>query len=222
MANFPTGFEAPHYIDPAEITARYAAPFIELDKLGYVVVAGLCPANVADLTEISEQAGTLEYCPNDIAKRWTDIPTAEKQLGKDGGRGAFRLEKIATSETAAHGWTGKSSADERAFLPDCENTFAVRVNERFQRQGLGKLFSHAIVAGSMGLYRAKRIGLETWASNTGAVKSYLGAKAVLSNLSGEVLRPTLDESFPIAEDGAHKGKHVRTDIRLYMKFPWSF
>jgi GNAT superfamily N-acetyltransferase len=214
MAEFPTTFaETPHYIHPTEIPAHLAEPFIALKQKGFIMVAGITPANVEDLAEIANQEGVLEYCPNDIAKRWTDIPTAEKQLAKDGGRGVFRTEHVHTGDTAAFGWTGKSSDEERGFLPECENTFALRANEDYRGQGLGKLVSRAIVVGSMYFYGAKRIGLETWASNTTAVRSYLGAGAVLKTTQDSMRLTRIPEQ--------QDANGMRRDVRLYMQYPWS-
>jgi len=99
-------------------------------------------------------------------------------------------------------------------------TFAIRLNEEFAGQRLATPFTRAIVYGSMKYFNAKGIGLETWASNNKAVNSYVRAGALLTSAqNGE--RPTLDETFPIAEEGKHAGKHVRPDTRLYMKFPES-
>jgi len=213
MAEFPTTFTEPHYINPTEIPAHLAGPFVDLGRKGIVMVAGIEPANVEDLTKIAGQEGVLEYCPKDIATRWTDIPTTQKQLAKDGGRGVFRAESIDTGDTVAFGWTGKSSDEERAYLPACENTFALRANEAYRGQGLGRHVSRAIVAGSMFFYGARKIGLETWASNTPAVRSYLGASAVLVTTQ-DSMRPT---RVPEHQDA----NGMRRDVRLYMQYPWS-
>ncbi|MFA5004125.1 MAG: hypothetical protein WC498_02505 [Candidatus Saccharimonadales bacterium] len=214
MANFPDSFtENPTYIHPTNVRPSDAEPFAQLERRGFVVVAGLRESDVADLSAIAGQEGVREYCPNDIAKRWTDIPTTEKQLAKDGGRGVFRLESLETHETAAFGWTGKSSEDERALLPMCENTFALRINETYRGQRLGRPFSRAIVAGSVALFKAKKIGLETWGSNTPAVRSYLGAGALLVTTQYD-RRLT---RVPELQDADGK---VR-DVRLYMQYPQS-
>lgn len=211
MADFPNTFtEAPHYIPATNIQARHAEAFLELESKGFIVAAGLSMYDVARITAIASQEGVQEYCPNDLAKRWTDIPTARKQLAKDGGRAVFRLETIDSGRTVAFGWTGKSSDEERKFLPDCENTFALRISEDYRGMGLGRPFSRAIVAGSMALYGARRIGLENWGSNTPAIRSYLGAGAVLVTTKDD-RRPT---RIPEQQDADGK----RRDVRLYMQF----
>jgi RimJ/RimL family protein N-acetyltransferase len=192
--------------------ADYQA-YAYLASKGLYLVAGITRDSVPSLTEISQQEGPLEYCPNDIEKRWADEQMAEQQLAKDGGRAGFLLESIDTGDVAAFGWVGKSSEDERKFLPMCENTFALRVNENYRGQRLATPASRLIVRAAMSLYGARRIGLETWGSNTAAVRSYLGAGALLVTTQADKRKtraPELQDT---------EGK-VR-DVRLYMRFPQS-
>ena len=75
----------------------------------------------------------------------------------------------------------------------------------------------------MALFGAKEgIGLETWASNTPAVSTYIGkgVGALLTAVRNDE-RPTRDESFPVRTEGEHAGKRMRPDTRLYMRFPQS-
>jgi hypothetical protein len=214
-AYFPTTFtDTPEYLyyDDFSHDQAAAAAYLQLATRGLRVVSGLQPNKVADLTTISLQEGTLEFCPNDIEKRWTDIPTAERQLAKDGGRAVFRLED-ENEQTAAFGWIGASSDEERAYLPMCTNTFALRVNEHFRGQRLATPFSRLIVAGAGARHGAHDIGLETWGSNTAAVRSYLGAGALLVTTAHDrrkTRRPELQDN----EGKVH-------DVRLYMRFPQS-
>jgi hypothetical protein len=213
MANFPTGFTESRHVTQYDVPGKYSLPFIQLEHAGFAVVAGLTKEDVPALTEIAEQAGTREFCPNDIATRWTDKRAAKAQLGKDGGRGVLRLVSLEDDQTIGFGWTGAISDKEKGFLPDCENTFALRLHEAARGKKLATPFSRAIVAGSMALWGARRIGLETWGSNTPAVKAYLGAGAQLVTTKDDV-RPTL-----IKENQDKNGN--RQDIRLYMQYPWS-
>lgn len=223
MAEYPTTFcdeekRISVWYPDRDIASTHAYPFFSLRNSGLVVVAGLRPERVADLTEIAEQVGTREYCANDIKTRWTDITTAEKQLAKDGGRAVFRLERLEDGKTMGFGWTGKSSDEEREYLPDCENTFAIRMHEASQGQGLAVPFTKAIVFGSMALYGARKIGLETWGSNTAAVRTYRRAGAELVTTKDDI-RPTLHEDeYTFLVDGVPH----RRDVRLYMQFPQTF
>jgi hypothetical protein len=214
---FPTGFTEPILLNRRDFGPKHYLDLRPLDLKGFDIYAGLEEDGVADLTEIAGQKGTREYCPNDLAKRWTDIPAAEKQLGKDGGRGVVTLRSRESGQIMAFGWTGRMSDEEKGFLPLCENTFAERLHEDLRGQKLGRPFAVAIVAASMMVWDARRIGLETWGSNVAAVRSYLGAGAVKITNKDDI-RPTLKpEPYDFYNDGvAH-----RRDIREYMQYPWS-
>lgn len=214
MANFPTGFEeTPHVLRFNDLRPAHSEYLSRLQSAGYDVVAGLDRASVPALAEISQQDGVREFCPNDLKRRWATEEMTEKQLAKDGGRGVLRLVSRETGETHGFGWTGKISEDERTYLPMCENTFALRLHEAARGKKLGASFSRVIVAGSMALWAAKNIGLETWASNTPAVRTYLSAGAELVTTKDDI-RPTLDR-----QKFSHENH--RNDVRLYMHYPWS-
>ena len=214
MAEFPTTFaETPHVIQPSDVPAKFAMTFMQLSSKGYDVVAGLDRASVPALTEIAEQEGVREFCPNDLTRRWGNGEMAAQQLAKAGGRGVLRLVNRRDNSTLGFGWTGSISEEERALLPMCENTFALRLHEAARGKKLGEPFSRAIVAGSMALWGARNIGLETWASNTAAVKTYLNAGAPLVTTKDDV-RPTLNRHN-------FQYQNHRNDVRLYMNFPWS-
>lgn len=219
-AQFPTTFADERLQLPRHgVAPAHYMPLEQLGKQGFVVEVGLMRDDVPALTEIAKQLGTQEYCPNDLARRWTDEPTAEAQLAKDGGRGVFLLRAIANNAIIGFGWTGKAGADEQA-ITKYEHTFAVRLHEDARGQGLAVPFTKVIVAASMQVFRARRIGLETWASNTAAINTYAGDKGANAQLVKAVraTRPTLDTSKPFDEKS---GKHMTEDTRLYMRFPWS-
>lgn len=216
-AHFPNTFATERYqLGLHDLAPKYSMPLAELGRKGYVVEVGLMREDVAAITEIAGQTGVREYCRRDLDERWTDEASAEKQLAKDTGRGAFLLRKIANNAISGFGWTGLAGADERA-ITQYEHTFAVRLHQDTQGQGLATPFSQVIVAGSMSVFRARRIGLETWASNGAAVNAYLRAGAQLVRAVSGQLRPTLDETKPLND----KGQHVTEDTRLYMRYPWS-
>jgi GNAT superfamily N-acetyltransferase len=129
------------------------------------------------------------------------------------------LRKVADSAIYGYGWTGKAGADERA-ITKYDHTFAVRLHEAARGQGLAVPFTIVIVAATMRLVRARRIGLETWASNAAAVNTYAGENGAGAQFVKAVrsTRPTLDVSKPFDEK---RGKHITEDTRLYMRFPWS-
>lgn len=217
-AEFPTTFtNEMHVVHPYHVAAKHAQPFVDLANKGYEVAVGLRREDVSGLADIAQQPGTREYCPKDLTARWGTEELAEKQLTKDGGRGVLRLVSRDTGQIMGFGWTGRMSQEEQALLPGCENTFALRLHEDSRGQKLGTPFSKAIVAASMVIFKARNIGLETWASNTPAVRTYLGAQAVLVT--------TVDSQRPTLQTGPHthlnEGVRSRADVRLYMKYPWS-
>jgi len=210
MTNFPTTFaDKPVHLQRNgfyDIQSNDALR--QLSEIDLVVVAGITPADVPQMANIATQDGVREFCPKDIASRWGDVNMAEAQLKKGGGRAAFLLKEVLTDAVAGYGWTGHEPCDE---LPGYPVTFAVRLHEDYRGKHLAAPFSRVIVAGSMALYGARGIGLETWASNTGAVRSYLASGAELVTTRDDV-RPTLKP-----EPGDIDGK--RRDVRLFMKWP---
>lgn len=213
MSAFPQSFESEGIIvAPSIVQPKHAVYFDHLQQRGYEVIAGLTPTDVPALATIATQAGTREYCPGDLDHRWATEAMAEAQLAKAGGRGVMRLVSQADGSTIGFGWTGAIDTATRDLLPMCENTFALRLHEAARGKKLGAPFSRAIVAGSMALWGARSIGLETWASNTAAVKTYIAAGAELVTTK-EGLRPTRDPS--------HQPHGKRLDVRLYMHYPWS-
>jgi ribosomal protein S18 acetylase RimI-like enzyme len=57
-------------------------------------------------------------------------------------------------------------------VPGGETTFAIRVGEAGQGQGLATPFAWLIVVGAAQVYEARKFWLETWQSNEGAVHIY--------------------------------------------------
>lgn len=215
-ANFPNTFEeSPYILMPTNLLPAHSEHLRILNEKGYDVIAGLARTAVPALTEISQQAGTIEFCPNGLKHRWGNESMAEKQLAKDGGRGVLQLVSRKTGDTIGFGWTGSISEQDKAYLPMCENTFALRLHEASRGKKIGAPFSRVIVAGSMALWGARNIGLETWASNTPAVKTYLSAGAELVTTKDDV-RPTT-----LRGPGRFQYNNHRNDVRLYMNYPWS-
>lgn len=175
---------------------------------GFEIVAGVQVADVQAIAEIAQQKAVLEFCPNDVAKRFGDQLMMERWLGKNGGRGVFLLREIDTQLIRGYGWAGRSKCEQ---LPDYLHTFGVRLDKQVGGRGLGTPFVAAIFSGSKALYETRGIWGETWGSNAGAVKTYLRAGAVLVATTDD-WRPTLG-----MEQGDAYGK--RRDIRLLLKFP---
>lgn len=216
MTHFPNTFEeSPYILSPSDLPSQHSQYLRQLHSKGYDVAAGLTRTDVPALTEIAQQTGTVEFCPNDLKRRWGNEQMAEQQLAKEGGRGVLRLVKRRTGATHGFGWTGQIGEEEQEYLPMCENMFALRLHEASRGKKLGVPFSRIIVAGSMALWGARNIGLETWASNTAAVRTYLSAGAELVTTK-DAIRPT-----QVRGPGSFQHNNHRNDVRLYMNYPWS-
>lgn len=220
MSNYPTEFsEELTSLPTSEHNPRLNYAVGKLIAAGLKVYAGVRLADQPDITAIGAQPAVVEYCPNDAESRFASGETMAKWLKK--GRGMFLLKRAGDGALAGYGWTGPEQCDK---VPQQENTFAIRLNKDvIAGKGVGKLFTMAIVAGSMSLYGARNLGLETWGSNTAAVKTYLGAGAELvTSLDSE--RPTLEVGKGTwwEEDANHISRLMRSDDRLFMKFGYSF
>lgn len=161
-------------LDPAGREASAA-----IRERGYEVFLGLRPDQWQEVTALARQRGIQEFCPNDLRQRWGDEQMSHEWVEQLNA--FFQLRKLGETGILGYGWTDPERHDE---LPDCENQFAVRLSEELGGQGLGSLFTTAIVSGSMAL-GVSRIGLFTWGDNIGAWKSYekAGAKLVTSTPS---------------------------------------
>ena len=206
---YPTSFtDNPENITQVALDADGTEAIAKLHEAGFEVVAGVRVADVPFITEIAQQQAVREQCPNDLAKRFADRAMTEHWLGKNGGRGVFILREIETKQLRGYGWVGLLECDQ---LPEYENTFAIRLDERVGGRGLGVPFVKAIFSGSKAYYGTKGIWGETWGSNVGAVKTYLRVGGVLVSTADD-WRPTLGMGH-----GDVYGK--RRDIRLLLKFP---
>jgi len=175
------------------------------------VQVGLREQDVDGLTELAMQEAIRTYCWKDLSGRFGNVGMTRNWLEKKGngveqmGRGMLQLRHPTSSVQAAYGWVGP---EECAFIPESQNTFAERVSEQFAGRGIGTLFATVIVSGATALWGARNIGLETYASNKGAIKVYerAGAEFVTERDS---VRRGLD------------GDDVK-DKRRYMRFSRTF
>lgn len=140
-----------------------------LSEKGFEVSVGLTQAYAEAIIAMALEPGIQEYCPNDCSKRFKDMPAVENWLSKQ--RATFLL--LQRTDTglalAGYGWAGAETSE---HVPGGETTFAIRVGERGQGQGLATSFAQLIVSGSRELYGAQHFWLETWQSNGGAVHVY--------------------------------------------------
>ncbi len=212
MAEFPTAFaEEPQLIVPGMLDEVGNAAVEQLAARDFEVVAGVRRADVPEITAIANQDGVLDFCPKDAVTRFPDADIMEENwLPKAGGRGMILLRR-RLGRIAGYGWTGIEPCEQ---LPDCTTTFAERLDERVAGQGLAAPFAVAIVSGSMAIFGAEKIGLETWGSNTAAVRTYLKA--------GARLVTTKDDRRPTTHPAPNETDGKRRDTRLYMQFDQTF
>ena len=169
----------------------------QLADQGYEVQAGLTAKYADDIAKMCLQPSIKEFCPNDSGRRFKDRQATEQWLAK--GRGAFLLIKKDDQSLVGYGWAGDETS---SHASDGQTTFAIRIGEEGQGQGLATPFARLILSGAAQLYGARDFWLETWASNGGAVHVYhkIGFEDVDQ---AEDSRPTT-------------GGEPALDVRLYM------
>jgi len=201
MIDLPTTFEAATTaLQDTELSSACQEAIEQLAEAGYEVHHGLSEDYAAQIAVMAQEPSIKEYCPKDSSERFADKLSTEKWLAKK--RAAFLLLKKSDGghlELAGYGWSGAGSSQ---HAPGGETTFAIRIGNAVQGQGLATPFSKLVVFGSAEIYGLKNFWLETWASNGGAVHVYqkLGFVQVAEV---ESMRPTAD------------GKQV-AETRLFM------
>lgn len=200
MTDFPDQFDQDTPPLPKELGPAGAEAVQKLAERGYEVRFGLTPEIADSIAVMARQPGIREYCPKDCSQRFKDRAAMEHWLQK--GRAMFVLIKKEGSCLAGYGWAGPGSSQ---HVPGGENTFAVRIGEAGQGQGLAAPFSWLIIAATNVLFGAKDFWLETWASNGGAVHIYhkIGFETVNEQADE---RPTKDDQ-------------TIADTRVYMTLP---
>jgi ribosomal protein S18 acetylase RimI-like enzyme len=171
VSDFPTGFSnstKPLEADKLDEKGRGAAR--RLAAQGYEVHLGLTPDFAGAIAAMALEPAIREYCPKDATERFTDQAATEHWLSKR--RAVFLLLKRDDKDVlhlVGYGWAGPGTSVQ---VPEGQTTFALRVGEAGQGQGLAEPFSWLIVAATAILYGARNFWLETWASNGAAVHVY--------------------------------------------------
>lgn len=201
MSQFPTDFAQD--VTPVSVEGLgplAAEAFSTLQAQGYQVVYGLNETYTQAITHMAYQASIREYCPKDCTERFADVSTAQKWLAK--GRVAYLLVNHKTGQLVGYGWVGAATSEK---VTDGQTTFALRIGEAGQGQGLAAPFARLLLASASTDFDVQNVWLETWASNGGAVHIYhkLGFEDIAEQL-GE--RPT------IQGDGG-----VVADTRIFMR-----
>lgn len=157
--NFPTTF--------AEATQPL--PNDELAAKRYEVHLGLTRAYAEAIIAMALEPAIREYCPNDSASRFANLAATEQWLSK--GRAVFLLLKRTDDglQLAGYGWVGDGTS---SHVPGGQTTFAIRIGEAGQGQGLATPYMRAILTAAVTIYGAQKLWLETWQSNGAAVHVY--------------------------------------------------
>lgn len=140
-----------------------------LQAKGFVVHMGLSASYADALIAMAQEPAIREYCPNDALVRFRDRAAIEEWLRKH--RAVFLLLKQTPDglQLAGYGWSGTETTER---VPDGQTTFALRVGELGQGQGLSTPFAQLILNATQYLYGSRNLWLETWASNAAAVHVY--------------------------------------------------
>lgn len=203
MIDFPSSFsEMTEPLLPELLDAAGAAALRQLNERGYEVQSGLTPKLADQILTMSYEPSIREYCPKDSAQRFVDRAATIHWLSKK--RAVFLLfERVDTElKLVGYGWAGVQTS---AQVPGGESTFALRLGEAGQGQGLATPFAQTIMSASASIYGASNMWLETWASNGGAVHIYhkLGFITVVEK----------PDERPRSSGG------IVPDTRLYMSLP---
>lgn len=199
MTDFPTTFDDEVRPLPQGLGQAGDEAVKKLEERGYEVRVGLTEELADRITVMSQEPSIREFCPKDCTQRFADREAAGHWLSKQ--RVVFLLMKKEEGRLslAGYGWAGPGVS---SHAPGGKNTFAVRVGQAGQGQGLAAPFSWLIIAGTAVLYGARDFWLETWASNGGAVHIYHKIGFV-----------TVDEQ--VDERSSRDGKTI-ADTRVYM------
>jgi ribosomal protein S18 acetylase RimI-like enzyme len=202
MTDFPDGFEEATRMLPLDSLSQAGQEAVNLlHERGYEVRVGLTTDLADQIEAMAREPSIREFCPNDCGSRFADRASIESWLSKK--RATFTLVKKSPEgqdlSLVGYGWVGLGASD---HVHGGETTFAIRIGESGQGQGLATPFARLIVEGAAAIYAAKNMWLETWQSNGGAVHVYhkIGFKDVDQV---EAQRPTAN------------GESV-ADTRLYM------
>ena len=203
MSDFPENFDSvTQPLLPENLGEAGAQAVKLLHEKGYEVHSGLTAEFAEQILLMSRETSIHEYCPKDQSERFANHSATKNWLSKK--RAMFLLLKKVNNgvQLAGYGWSGAGHSSE---VPGGATTFALRIGEAHQGQGLAAPFSQAIIAATAAQYGAKDFWLETWASNSGAVHVY--HKVGFVNVAEQP-----------GERQQSNGEKV-SDTRIYMSLP---
>jgi ribosomal protein S18 acetylase RimI-like enzyme len=201
---FPTAFsEELQVLTPDVLDDPGRIALEELAAMGLTVRLGLRRVDVPGIAKIAEEDPVRSYCWRDLDERFGNEEMTERWQAK--ARGMVQVDDVSVPVKAAYSWEGPEQCK---YLPDCENTFAIRVSEGFGRRGIASRLTVVTLSGCAAVWGARKVGLETWGSNEHAVKAYKNVGAE------EVTRQPGMRKVP--------GVGEVPDVRVYMRFPQTF
>jgi GNAT superfamily N-acetyltransferase len=201
---FPTAFaEELQVVTPDMLDERGGVALEGLAAMGLTTRFGLRRIDVPTITPITHEGPVVQYCWKDHSERFGDVEMAEHWQAK--GRGMIQLDDLSKPVKAAYSWEGPERCE---YLPDCDTTFAIRVSEEFAGKGIATRLTAVTLSGCAAIWGARNVGLETWASNEYAVRTYekMGAEEVTRQPGMRQI--SKNEKVP--------------DTRVYMRFPSTF
>lgn len=202
MMDFPNKFDENTHPLPNGLGSAAVEALQLLADRGYEVQMGLTPALAGQVLAMSQEPSIREFCPKDCSERFADQAATERWLAKKRIMFALLKREADKLSLVGYGWAGAGSSP---HVPGGETTFAIRIGEAGQGQGLAVPFSWLIVAGSAVLFGARNFWLETWGSNGGAVHVY-------HKIGFETVAEEPDERLNA------EGVKI-TDTRTYMSLP---
>jgi RimJ/RimL family protein N-acetyltransferase len=142
-----------------------------LSHNGYEIRYGLTAAYAGSIAVLANQGHIREFSPKDAADRFKTIPDSEKWLAGSGGVGMFILLKDDdwVQRVAGYGWT---TPRENPAIPGSQTAFEIRLGESARDKKLAATFGRMIIAGSAAIYGSRNFWLETWESNSAAVRAF--------------------------------------------------
>lgn len=169
MKDLPNSLvDNPAELSSFDLEATAQAAVEDLDARGFKVLVGLNEAYAEQIMSLCHEDAILEYCPNDAGSRFTDLAAAKTWVAKQ--RAIFLLVEKDSGKLAGYGWVGEE--DNNQEVKDGKTTWAIRISQNYQGQGLATPYAKAIVFGGRSIYGLDHIWLASWASNPAAIHVY--------------------------------------------------
>lgn len=145
-----------------------------LHENGLFVVQGLTTALAEQLVVASRQPHLSPFCEGDKERRFADRAHVIEWQAQ--GRLALPLVRRVGDDAlklSGFGWFGAKTPDPELGIKGATSTFAVRLYEGALRQGNALPYTQAMIAAHQAAgFSNQGLWLESWASNTYALRAY--------------------------------------------------